>query len=500
MIGLVNANWRRNTVDNSKVIREISWEKVRRDLLGKMPPCAQCGKPLLNNLSGAWAHARFCPGVRRRMNQSEAVPPHEHLATACEDGEAHDAGDAEHDESSESRHADEVDESVTSAMKEAAFRGLTNLRLNFNASHTQVEGVKTMVENILAPVHQALQAKLAPLMQVEQVDLGGLIGGVCNVFDGMRSAYYEGKMRAEKLPDLSPVRRVLGVRHKQITLPDGRVYRKTTEDVAYDFDVLRHLEAMFKYNPDTCADVLSSMERWRAAEQESSASIISDVCHGIAFQRHPFILRSKLDRKPVILLQYYMDGLTLTNPLGAAHGRHKVAASYVVVLNLRPVQRTSPHCIIPVSICFEKDFSRYPVKHVVCGPEGDGLEGATFGAQMRRWDAGVTVRIPHQFSDNAAVDNSEGKSQLHFSGGLVLVSADTPAAALLFGTKRGFGNNTVSICRLCYCKQIDGADLHAHCKPNSFLPWEMTTQQRIACNDSSMRAGEVYERELEAAV
>ena len=52
-----------------------------------------------------------------------------------------------------------------------------------------------------------------------------------------------------------------------------------------------------------------------------------------------------------------------------------------------------------------------------------------------------------------------------FRGGTAILSADTPAAAELRGTKKAVGPSTKSICRNCHCAQTGGA----HRQPCSFL-------------------------------
>lgn len=184
---------------------------------------------------------------------------------------------------------------------------------------------------------------------------------------------------------------------------------------------------------------------------------------GTGARAHPFVKKAIRKGQHCMLFQYYMDGLTLTNPLGAANVRHKLAVSYVAVLNFSPSHRTSPHSIIPVSICMEKEYSRYDPSLIVCGPEDEPVHGTSFGAQMRRLRNGMHLSIPARFARHPAVQNtSEGGCQIFVcTGGLVLVSADTPAAATLFGKKIAVGPSTVSICRLCYCKQVCYSFLHS---------------------------------------
>jgi hypothetical protein len=171
-----------------------------------------------------------------------------------------------------------------------------------------------------------------------------------------------------------------------------------------------------------------------------------------------------------------MDGLGLTNPLAQASTKRKVAASYVSCLNFSAGNRTSPYCIIPTSICYEKDWSRYEEVDIVCGPVDEAIHGTSLGAQMRRLDGVVNVRIPKEFADHPWVRTDEtGCCFVPCTGAVASLSADSPAAGQCMGTKIAFGPATVGISRGSYVKQIDGTNHRAHCKPNSFLPWVQGT-------------------------
>lgn len=420
--------------------------------------CA-CGRRF-QTTSGLSAHGRFC----------------EHSIT---EGEVEEEAQAAADVSGEATGSHPALASGTGSwsdyqkeIQDAAFKGLTRLRLQYSASNSQVEGIKDMIKGIIQPMRTELHERLQPLLlQPSSAELEGIIAKVTDVFHGLTTAYKEEKMRAQLLPDLSPTRRVIGTRQHTVELEDGRSITTTVEDIVYDFDIKRHLEAMFEYNPSIAEDYLSSVDRWH--ESWRSPNNISDICDGAAFRQHPLVEEAVADGRHVTLFQYYMDGIGLTHPLGAAKALHKVAASYVAVLNFAPAHRTSPHCIIPISICYEKDFTRYDPAEIVCGPVGEPYDGSSLGSQMRRFKDGVQLCVPAAYKGYRGVvyDRASARYTFNTSGGLVLVSADTPAAALLFGTKISVGPSTVSICRGCFCQQINGSNRRAHAVTNSFLPW-----------------------------
>ena len=376
----------------------------------------------------------------------------------------------------------------------AAFIGLTKLRLKFNASNAQVQSVKDMVCELMAIVQRELTRIFPACHEVDTEDVPDLsefIGPISDVFKGLRTEYLEGRAREALLPDLKPTRRVLGKRYIPHDLPDGRRVHQEVEDVVYDFDAMKHLQAMFEHVPDLCADFLASHDRWDQPLQGT----ISDVCHGSGLRSSPLFLAAKSTGRFPLLLHYYMDGIGLTNPLAQNAGDNKVACSYVVVLNFSSGCRTSPHCIIPVSVCFEKDWSRYEEVDIVSGPVDESYHGSSFGAQMRRLFDGIELKCPTQFLHDPRVrTRDDGSTFIAVSGGLALTSADAPAGGTLRGTKIAFGPLTTAICDGCYCKQIDGENRRAHARCNSFLPWVRTgageagagSFSGLICSDAAM--------------
>ena len=225
---------------------------------------------------------------------------------------------------------------------------------------------------------------------------------------------------------------MIGQRFESEEMNDGREIQHVIEDVNWDFDVMRHLEAMLEGNHDLCADFLAFPERM----SQRKIGVIADVWDGVASKSFPLVLAAIERGEYPLMLQYYMDGIGFTGPLAIAATRNKAAASYVAVLNFSSGNRTSPHCIVPVGLCHEKDWSRYPEVDIVCGPIDEPADGTSLGAQMRRLANGAELLIPAAFASSPNVrwlqasPATGGRSGyfLRVSGGVMTTSVDSPAA------------------------------------------------------------------------
>ena len=416
----------------------------------------------------------------------------QHVGRYCIGAPQQDALPTEHEdrEPQPEPAPDPLGEGMRQSLFSTAFKYLTRLRLKFNASNVLVQAVKDMVREMRATELRYLAAHSADYEQ-----LSSLVA--VDPFQNLNSAYMEARARDRLLPDLSPSQRVLGQRFEAEELNDGRTVNRVIEDVSWDYDVLNHIEAMLEARPALCTDFFSFRDRL-----QQSGNVISDVWDGVAARSNPLFLAATASGNYPLMLQYYMDGIGLTGPLAIAAARNKAAASYVSLLNFSPVNRTSEHCIIPVGLCHEKDWSRYPEVDIVCGPFDEPENGTSLGAQMRRLGTGAELRIPEAFSSYPGVRWLEASPAtrersgyfLRCQGGIMLAAVDSPAAGHILGTKIAFGPSTVGICRACYCKQIDGSNHRAHCQPNSFLPWVRASGSAystgafagLVCTDAAM--------------
>ena len=419
--------------------------------------CTTCRRTYPKSERWLTEHRGQCVPIKPRVPPAAAPAPPAENCPPCE----------------ETGPAEDTSADYRDRMYKCAFVGLTRLRLAYNASDAQVQSVKGMFSELLTHVRDEFQRVFHNFTAAdEQSVLPAVVERLPDVFQGLQSSYMEQRARHLLLPDLKPTPRVLGKRYITHELPGGREVKEEVQDIIYDYDIKRILEAMFSGDHTMCEDFLSSRSRW----ERSGAGPISDMWHGTAIRQSPVFLDALCAGKFPLLLHYYMDGLGIVNPLGAAAKRHKIACSYVAVINFSPSNRTSPHFIIPVSICFEKDWTLYPEVDIVCGPVDEPYHGTSFGAQMRRLKDGVDIACPSRFAHMAGVcvrvdARGAQKTCIPSGGGIVAVSADSPAGGTLMGTKIAFGPLTVAICDSCYCKQVDGDNHCAHCVPNSFLPW-----------------------------
>jgi len=73
--------------------------------------------------------------------------------------------------------------------------------------------------------------------------------------------------------------------------------------VNWDFDVMRHLEAMLEGNQDLCADFLAFPERM----SQRKIGVIADVWDGVASKSFPLVLAAIERGEYPLMLQYYME-------------------------------------------------------------------------------------------------------------------------------------------------------------------------------------------------
>ena len=141
---------------------------------------------------------------------------------------------------------------------------------------------------------------------------------------------------------------------------------------------------------------------------------------------------------------------TVVNPLGAARTTHKLALHYVQLLNAPPHVRSDLDVIFLVSVALKTTQDAVGAGEIVQGARNEAQDGTSLGASLRRFDgdAGIAFLMPDQ-------------STQAFRGWLLLVSADTLAAAELIGFKKSFSPNVKSPCW--QCNAGGGASLRRAC-------------------------------------
>ena len=210
---------------------------------------------------------------------------------------------------------------------------------------------------------------------------------------------------------------------------------------AYDGDVKQQLEGMWKHCPKVWADVKSSPERWskkgfRTTPDFDPGWTIEDTSDGYEFGRFITCLAEK-GGIPLVFILYY-DGLEVVNGLGQARGTHKLGCFYWALVNINQADRFKH--IHLATVALEKDVSHFRPEVIIGGREDEDFSTSMcWAAHMSRLEGGENIPTPD--------------GVLRFVGATAILAADTPAAALIVGTKESVGPSTKSICRLCHASQ-----------------------------------------------
>jgi hypothetical protein len=249
-------------------------------------------------------------------------------------------------------------------------------------------------------------------------------------------------------------------------------HRETGEEFyAYDNPLDTAVEAMLKTQPHTWADLKAFAKRFTTHCAKSEAyddqATISDTWDGVEFGR--FMERVKLleGEVPLIFLFYY-DGLEVVNGLGQARTTWELACFYWALLPLNQQYRMDRKHVRLATVCLKRAVTEVGMDVVINGlsTQGDAPANTSWGAWMKALGPGLRLDTP------------EGPRMAR--GGTALVSADTPAAAELHGTKKSVGPSTKGICRNCHACQVNGA----HRQPCSFL-YELQGWKRACAGRST---------------
>lgn len=88
----------------------------------------------------------------------------------------------------------------------------------------------------------------------------------------------------------------------------------------------------YEYVPilETIQAVAEAREEFQCI-QPHKANLLQDVPDGSYFQQHSFF--SSANNEGLLALQLYFDEFDVCNPVGSKHGKHKVLAGYLTILN-----------------------------------------------------------------------------------------------------------------------------------------------------------------------
>ena len=327
---------------------------------------------------------------------------------------------------------------------------LAKARVRHGTPRAVIEGMKRCLQDQMRAAHTRLTAKLqSGLGQQQAANLEELVQSVFDAAADLGARDSELNLLRSSPAYVKPVSRHL-----------GKCPHTGEEFVAYDTPLDKNLEAMF-----ATAGLWDEIKSGAATMMQSAASRpdelsaagpefeqdrrVDDVYDGMEFRK--FMCRVKIQDKQVpLVFMFYYDGLEVVNGLGAAHGIHELGCFYWALLNLTPRSRLSRSNIRLATVCYKRAIGVCGMERVVAGPSQAG-ECLSWVQWMKVLNRGLTLNTP----DGLTV----------FRGGTAILSADTPAAAELRGTKKSVGPSTKSICRNCHCAQTGGA----HRQPCSFL-------------------------------
>ena len=373
---------------------------------------------------------------------------------------------------------------------------LSKARVVHGTPRDVIQGMKHCMKDQLRAVHEQLKARLqSSLGQQQAANLEELVQAVFDAASDLGPRDSELELLRSSKAYVKPVSRKLG------TCPNSG-----EEFVAYDTPLDKNLEAMFatglwaEIESGAAKMMQSAAERWPDELQEAAPAFdmtrtLDDVYDGMEFRR--FMQRVKIrDGQVPLVFMFYYDGLEVVNGLGHAHGTHELGCFYWALLNLTPHSRMSRNNIRLATVCYKRAISVCGMERVVAGPSQAG-ECLSWVQWMKVLNRGLNLNTP------------DGLRM--FRGGSAILSADTPAAAELRGTKKAVGPTTKSICRNCHCAQTGGA----HRQPCSFLAglargWNLpnrSTPFRLRSVDDvrayiekleAVKAGECTQSELQA--
>ena len=326
---------------------------------------------------------------------------------------------------------------------------LAKARVRHGTPRAVIEGMKRCLQDQMRAAHTRLTAKLqSGLGQQQAANLEELVQSVFDAATDLGARDSELNLLRSSPAYVKPVSRHL-----------GKCPHTGEEFVAYDTPLDKNLETMFATGlwDEIKSGAATMMQSAASRPDELSAAgpefeqdrRVDDVYDGMEFRK--FMCRVKIQDKQVpLVFMFYYDGLEVVNGLGAAHGIHELGCFYWALLNLTPRSRLSRSNIRLATVCYKRAIGVCGMERVVAGPSQAG-ECLSWVQWMKVLNRGLTLNTP----DGLTV----------FRGGTAILSADTPAAAELRGTKKSVGPSTKSICRNCHCAQTGGA----HRQPCSFL-------------------------------
>lgn len=233
----------------------------------------------------------------------------------------------------------------------------------------------------------------------------------------------------------------------------------TSEAVAYHIPLDQIIQRQLLLDPAFSEQLKDWGDLPRAAE-----GTYSDVQDGEITKSHAKLSLPREAGAPIRLgIGTYADDVEVVNPIGAARVKHKVTLHYATSLNLPPHLRMNLDNIFLIAVVLSKHQAAVGPCRVLQGSNRKECEqanacseeacstsdnGFTFGDTMRKFarEKGISFTVPRW--------TAPGFDTRSYQAYLVLVSADTLAAAELIGFKRGFGPKVFKPCWQCHVRGV----------------------------------------------
>ena len=310
----------------------------------------------------------------------------------------------------------------------------TELRYEQYISPANVQRVKDLVTRVTAQQTAAIKRAIAPHLIGSETNLDDLIDPIMQATDRYRTQQRElsGRQRRQTYR-VHPMRRSLGTHPIEHDVGGGRMETRNEELYMYDIPIEQSLQREVLYNPDFA----KHFRDWGVRPPNADGSYTSTQDGSVA-RNHPMLGNTTYEGPSRLAFAHYYDDVEVVNPLGAARTKHKLGLHYVQLLNPPPHVRSDLDVIFLASVVLKTTQDTVGVSEVVQGAQNEARDGTSLGASLRRFDqeTGIQFRMPDQSTQS-------------FRGWLLLVAADTLAAAELIGFKKGFGPQTKSPCWQC---------------------------------------------------
>lgn len=287
-----------------------------------------------------------------------------------------------------------------SSMQNVLAKHLLDLEVTHRVAKCAIDKVACNTQALTQKMLQTIQDELIVNLPVDvDVDV------VNNIFARARSTWTDLQTRKKREMFYKNIFKL--VAPCQVLL--GTEVKETEGGVLYE---KRHLAA-FVPMAQLLESLLNLPEVWHHythSHRNTDPEIMRDLCDGDYVQNHPLTKQGK----NWLQIIFSHDDLEMMNAL-RSNKLHKMSMFYATFANFPPEARSALHNIFVVAIARAKDVKTYGLRRVL----------DDFISTVKQLQRGLVLAI-------------RGRKKTIY-GDLVMVVADTPAAALLGGFKEGVG-------------------------------------------------------------